>query len=53
MKDLGMTWKEIMWERSWINIEMILADSARMVKGSEIKKGNTDDLAARIKEKYG
>lgn len=53
MKELNLTWNEIMWERSWINIEMMLADSAKMVKKNSIQKGNVDELAQRIKAKYG
>jgi hypothetical protein len=45
MKELNLTWDEIMWRRSWINIEMMLADSARMVKGKEVKQ--IDDAGLR------
>lgn len=44
MKELHLSWDEIMWERSWVNIEMMLGDSARMVKGREIKKVTDAEL---------
>jgi hypothetical protein len=46
MKELNMTWDEIMWERSWLNIEMMLGDSARMAKGKQVKQVNDDELRA-------
>lgn len=45
MKELNLTWDEIMWERSWINIEMMLADSARMIKAKdEVRKVDYNTL---------
>ena len=34
-KELHMSHYELMWQRSWINIEMMLADQPRMVKKGE------------------
>lgn len=38
MEKLHMSWYEVMWKRSWINIQMMLADSPRQIKSSEIVK---------------
>lgn len=34
---LHMSHYEIMWQRSWINIEMMLADQPRMAKRGEVQ----------------
>lgn len=31
-----MSWYEVMWKRSWINIQMMLGDAPKMVKKSEV-----------------
>lgn len=42
MKELGMSWDEIMWKRSWTNIEMMLADASRLGKQKPRKMTGAD-----------
>ncbi|MES2651266.1 MAG: hypothetical protein V4663_05970 [Bacteroidota bacterium] len=54
MEKLGMSWYEIMWKRSWINIEMMLADAPRMAKKNKEDTVPTltgKQLAARRKSR--
>jgi hypothetical protein len=51
IKELNMTWDEVMWQRSWINIQMMLADSARMTKAPIVKKLSGKELATMHKLK--
>lgn len=45
-----MTWHEVMWKRSWINIEMQLKDQARMVKRDSVVVKLTGAQAAARKK---
>lgn len=49
-KELGMSWNEIMWKRSWINCELMLADAGKMVKkDSIVVQMSGKDLATRFR----
>ncbi|WP_149913494.1 hypothetical protein [Sphingobacterium cavernae] len=41
MKETGMSWDEILYKRSWINIKMLLADAPR-VQMTNKKSGDTN-----------
>lgn len=34
MKETGMSWDEVLYVRSWVNIRMLLADAPRLTKVS-------------------
>lgn len=35
MKETGMSWDEVLYKRSWINIRMLLADAPRLEGNSK------------------
>lgn len=35
MKETGMSWDDVLYKRSWINIKMLLADAPRLNKASK------------------
>ena len=43
MKELHMSWDEILYKRSWINIKMMLADAPRLSKKDPKDKSNETD----------
>lgn len=51
MKETGMSWNELMWRRSWINIQMMLADAPKLIRGKKEQKISGKGLAARFKSK--
>lgn len=52
MKETGMTWQHIMWQRSWLNIQMMIADAPGLKKqSSTTKKVAGKDLASFIRAK--
>lgn len=55
MEKLNMTWHEVMWKRSWINIQMMLADSSKLVKKypGGIPTLSGKEMAARHRAKKG
>lgn len=46
-----MSWDELMWRQSWINIQMMLADAPKLIRGNQEKKISGKGLAARYKSK--
>ena len=54
MKETGMSWDEVLYKRSWINIRMLLADAPRLggnSKSSSNKKITPisgEDLAKQL-----
>jgi hypothetical protein len=49
----GLSYRQIMWELSWTNIEMMLIDMPKTVKKSAIiRKSSGRDALARHRQKY-
>ncbi|WP_148233499.1 hypothetical protein [Pseudopedobacter saltans] len=54
VKETGWTMHYILWQVSWANIMLMLADRPSFgKKGEVIQKGNVSDLKSRLKQKYG
>ena len=51
MEKTHMTWHEVMWKRSWANIQMMLGDAPKMVRSTGEKEISGKGLAARFKSK--
>lgn len=52
MKETGMSWRQIMWQRSWLNIQMMVADAPGLKKqNNTTKKVAGKDLALFIQAK--
>jgi len=38
MEKTGLTWNQVMYELSWVTVKMMLADSPKSVKKSELNR---------------
>lgn len=53
MEKLHMSWHEIMWKRSWINIVLMIADSPKTVKKETVvQKATGREMAERHAQKH-